>query len=295
MRVLITGASGMLGSTLAERWRERHEVLATGGPAFTAPSGWAYLPFDLGASDHTPLIAWAQPEIIVHCAALTSVDACEAAPQRALEVNGNSVARLLSAAPQARMLFISTDAVFGERAAPLSEAEPVAPINAYGRSKALGEALLAERAAGLTVRTTVVGWNQDPKKQSFVEWLVRSIERRQQVTLFRDALFNPIAASQLADELEPLLAADVRGVYHVSGREGVSKEAFGRALCARLGIDVGVVSSGTIKDVQFAARRSSDQRLDVAKFEETFGRRLPTMAATIDALAESRRVSGAAP
>src|SRR5262245_58388733 len=119
MRVLVTGASGMLGSTLVQCWRERYAVFATGRDGFVAPTTWAYRAFDLAARDHAPLIEWATPDVIVHCAAWTAVDACESDPERALDINGRTVARLLDAAPRTRMIYISSDAVFGDRAQPL--------------------------------------------------------------------------------------------------------------------------------------------------------------------------------
>lgn len=286
MRVLVTGASGMLGSTLVERWHRRHDVFATGGSAFPAPASWAYRPFDLASTDHTPIIEWARPDVIVHCAAWTAVDACEADPERALDINGRSVERLLRAAPAARLIYVSSDAVFGEHTSPVTEDDEPQPINAYGRSKRLGETLLGDR--GVSVRTTVVGWNRDARKRSFVEWLTGSLESGAVTNLFGDALFTPIAASQLADELE-LLAAHVQcGIWHVTGREPVSKYEFGLRLCDALGLDRSLIRETRIADMRFTARRSADQRLAVASYERFFRRRLPTVAETIEALVRDR-------
>jgi len=286
MRVLVTGASGMLGSTIVERWRSRHDVFATARTPFAAP-GWNFRAFDLAAPDHRELIDWARPDAIVHCAAWTALDACEAEPERTLDINGRSVERLLAAAPSARMVFVSSDAVLGDRDAALAEDAPAHPLNAYGRSKQLGEELLGQR--GASVRTTVVGWNLDPRKQSFVEWLVRALERGERVTLFRDATFNPIAASQLADELDNVLRDERTGVWHVTGREATSKFDFGMALAAKLGLDPRKIHEGTITAMRFAARRSADQRLDVSRYETAVARQLPTLDETVETLVRDRR------
>jgi len=287
MRILVTGAAGMLGSTIVERWRERYEVFASARTPFAA-KGWAFRAFDLTEPDHAPLIEWARPDVIVHCAAWTALDACEAEPERTLEINGRSVERLLAAAPNARMLFVSSDAVLGDRAEPLPEGASPHPLNAYGRSKELGETLLAARDAGVSVRTTVVGWNLDPRKQSFVEWMVRALERGEKITLFQDALFNPIASSQLADELEHMLTDGRKGVFHVSGHDSTSKYEFGVALAKRLELDHHRIHEGTITAMRFAARRSADQRLAVASYERSVGRDMPALDATIEALVRDR-------
>jgi dTDP-4-dehydrorhamnose reductase len=285
MRVLVTGASGMLGSTIVERWRVRHEVFATARTPFET-AAWRVFPFDLVESDHRPLIEWARPDVIVHCAAWTALDACEAEPERVLDLNGRSVGRLLEAAPRARMLFVSSDAVLGDRETPLDEAATPHPLNAYGRSKQLGEELVARR--GASIRTTVIGWNVDPRKQSFIEWIVRSLERGDRITLFRDATFNPIAATRLADELEGMLDDGRTGVWHVTGRDATSKYDIGMALAANLGLDQRKIHEGTITAMRFAARRSADQRLAVARYETSVGRLLPTLDETIDALVRDR-------
>jgi dTDP-4-dehydrorhamnose reductase len=286
-RILVTGAAGMLGSTIVERWHQRHEIFATARTPFEA-KGWAFRAFDLSDPDHAPLISWARPEVIVHCAAWTALDACEQDPERTLAINGRSVERLLAAAPNARMIFISSDAVLGDRAAPLGEDAPPHPLNAYGRSKHLGEELLAARGAGVAVRTTVVGWNVDPRKQSFVEWIVRALERDKEITLFRDAWFNPIAAPLLADELEPMLTDGRTGVWHVSAHDSTSKLDFGIRLAARLGLSPQRILEGSIDAMRFVARRSADQRLAVARYEAAIGRALPSLDAVIDELVRDR-------
>ena len=138
------------------------------------------------------------------------------------------------------------------------------------------------------MRTTIVGWNLDPRKRSFAEWLVRSLEGGERITLFRDAMFNPIASSLLADELEAMLGDDRKGIWHVGGHDSASKYDFGIELAARLGLDQRRIHEGTITDARFAARRSADQRLAVATYEQSVGREMPTMAATIEALARDR-------
>ena len=274
MRILVTGASGMLGSTLVQRWSQSHRVFSTGRGAFAPPEGWDYRRFDLQETDYQRLMDWAEPDVIVHCAAWTAVDACESDVERALDINGRAVARLRDAAAGTRILYISSDSVLGERTKPLDETAQPAPVNVYGRSKLLGEQELAN-ANAVTVRTTVVGWNMDGAKTSFVEWLVRTLEKGEGITLFTDVLLV-------------LAQSDKRGLWHVSGRDSMSRYAFGTRLCNALGLHCGGIREGVVGDMKFAAHRNADQRLDVSAYEKEFGRELPTSAETIDALVNDR-------
>ena len=287
-RVLITGASGMLGATLATRWAGAYDVYATGGSDFAnnpAPRD-RYRAFDLAQSSYDELLRWAAPEVIVHCAAWTSVDGCEDDPDRAYAVNAESVRKL--AAADARMIFISTDAVFGETGHPATEQTQTAPLNEYGRSKLAGESYMRSLGArGCVVRTTVVGRNVNRAKQSFAEWIVASVSAGRSITLFSDAMFTPIAATALADELEWIIAHPTPPVVHVAGAEAVSKLELGRRLCAALALGTEPIHPGTIVGFPFRAPRSADQTLDSSLYRALSGRPLPTVDATIRALSDS--------
>ena len=97
MRVLVTGASGMLGATLVERWKERYEVYATDRTNFDPKTDQNFLCFDLKKESYEDLMNWARPDVVIHCGALTNVDYCENHEAEALLINGQSVEKLLEA------------------------------------------------------------------------------------------------------------------------------------------------------------------------------------------------------
>lgn len=286
MRILITGASGMLGAALAARWRDGHEVYATGTHQFPGNPAGRYRAFDLRADSYAELMDWARPDVVVHSAAITNVDLCEKDPALAMAVNAEPVRKFLRARPGQRIALVSSDAVFAAGRHLAKESDAPAPANVYGESKLLGEKYLQEAGAGsCALRTTIVGINANPAKRGFAEWIVDAAREGREISLFTDVLFTPISVWDFADGLERALELGLSGPVHLSGGEIASKHAFGLALCRRLGLDVSGLKAGSLDGLAAAARRTKDQTLDSSRFAALSGRPSPTIAETVAGLA----------
>ena len=141
MKILITGASGMLGSSLASELSKSHEVFGTGNSKVNLP--FNYKPFDLAEESYKTLIEWSKPDFIIHCAALTNGNYCENNALEAFTINAYSVKKLLDATPEnVKIIYISTDAVFPSKIHLAKENECTSPESVYGKSKELGEFFL---------------------------------------------------------------------------------------------------------------------------------------------------------
>jgi len=227
-RVLITGASGMLGATLVKLWSTKYNIFATGHSDFHGNPAKNYKVFNLKSKDYAELINWSHPETIIHCAAITNVDYCEENPKETMIINGESVRKLIDSTPNAKLIFISTDAVFPCQTHLANENSLTGPENIYGKSKEYGESFIKNTLKNsCIVRTTIVGKNINIYKQGFVEWIINSIRRGNQITLFNDVFFTPISIWHLTDELEWIMNNHVPRILHVSGSESTTKYEFG--------------------------------------------------------------------
>jgi dTDP-4-dehydrorhamnose reductase len=285
MKVLVTGASGMLGATLVSLYQEKMDVYATGSGEFPGNPAKNYLKFDLLNGSYDALLNWADPEVIIHCAAITSINACEEVPQKALAVNGESVKKLLASSNGARMIYISSDAVFPDGIKKATEKDAVAPANVYGQSKALGERYMTgAKEPHCALRTTIVGKNINPQKQSFVEWMVKSFQKQEEISLFHDVMFTPISIWHFAEEVEWVIHSRIGGVFHLTGMEAISKFDFGLKLCEKMGFSTKCIKKASIEDFQPRIGRSKDQTLDSSFYESVSHRKLPLIDDTIDLL-----------
>lgn len=279
-RVLITGAGGLLGANLALAALERHAVVAAHGRHAVAIPGAESIGVDL--TDEAAcgaLVAQTRPDWIIHCAANTNVDACEREPDAAYDLHVTASRYLAEHASKcgAGMVYISTDAVYCGECGDYSEDEAGRAVNVYARTKLEGEhAVMDTLPDALIVRTTLYGWNVQPK-QSLAEWALAELEAGRSIRGFTDAVFSPILANDLAGVLLDAVEQRLHGVYNVAGREPCSKHAFVTRLAEVFGLDTGLIAPARLEDGGFAARRAHNVSMRVEKIERALGRAMPSL------------------
>jgi dTDP-4-dehydrorhamnose reductase len=283
MRILVTGASGMLGSTLSIELSKSYNVFATGKSKISLPV--KYKIFDLLNESYKELINWARPDLIIHCAAITNGNYCQENPSEAFNVNGMSMNKFLRATNNSvKIIYISTDAVFNSSAHLANEKNCIEPQSIYGKSKELGEFFLLNSTRDyLILRTTIVGLNSYTNNKSFLEWIINSVKTKQRISLFNDVLFSPITIWCLISEIIFLISQNLicSKIFHIAGGQTMTKYEFGKSIIEELSLDKDFIMEGSISELKEKAKRSKDQSLDSSYYQNTFNRRLPDIKDTI--------------
>jgi len=273
----------MLGSTLVENWQKKFDVFATGKENFANSPEKKFMAFDLLSESYDALMNRAKPDVIIHCAAITNVDYCEDNPKQAMAVNAESVNKFLKYGSDARLIFISSDAVFPDGIHMATEKDQASPENIYGKTKETGEKYIKDASGNhIAIRTTIVGKNINPSYQGFVEWIVNSVKNGEEITLFEDVFFTPITTWHLANEMEWIISSNISGIIHVAGSEPISKYDFGKKICEGLELDTNLIRKGSMDNVKFNAKRSNDQTLDSGFYNSISNRTLPSADETVD-------------
>jgi dTDP-4-dehydrorhamnose reductase len=210
MRLLVTGAAGMLGHDVtAAAARAGHDVTPLSRRELDVR--------DAGAVRET--VATTRPDAVLNCAAWTDVDGAEASEETATAINGTGAGNVAAAAAAAGAFCVqlSTDYVFdGAAASPYVESSPTGPIGAYGRSKLAGERAVAAAAPGghAIVRSS---WLFGEHGRNFVATMLRLASERDALTVVDDQVGCPTFTRHLATALIEIAERRLAGIRHVAG------------------------------------------------------------------------------
>jgi dTDP-4-dehydrorhamnose reductase len=220
MRILITGAKGHLGRQLSEQF-QAHTIIAADIDTLDVTD----------ARSVNQYVADATPDLVIHCAALTSVDYCAQHPDEALRINGFGTQHVAQACQEygAALLYISTNEVFdGRSRQPYLEYDPTNPINPYAYSKWVGEQVVRDLVPRhIIVRTS---WLFAHSGQNFVHAILRRASAGEPLRVVVNEVASPTYTCDLAAALAKLVEAQQYGIYHLTNDGHTSRYGFARTL-----------------------------------------------------------------
>jgi dTDP-4-dehydrorhamnose reductase len=290
--ILVTGASGLLGASVALLAREQgRQVVGLHHRHPVHIDGVKSLAADLADPAETRrVLLQVKPSIVVHCAAATNVDWCEEHPEEARRINVEMPAAIaeLAAQSDAQLLYVSTDSVFDGERGNYAETDTPSPVNVYAKTKLQGEReVMRHHPTASIARVNLYGWNAQ-NKESLAEWILRQLALGNVVPGFSDVHFCPVLANDAAEIMLALLDQNLSGLYHIVGAERVSKYEFARRVAAIFGFDPGQVRPTRLADAKLKARRPRDTSLNTEKICAALGRPMPDVAAALHRFARLR-------
>ncbi len=227
MRILITGANGLLGQKLVELLDDdlAVDLIATARGNLILPlKRGTFLPLDItDLSAVEKVLAQAKPDVVINTAAMTQVDQCETDRDACWKNNVNAVENLVRACTKTgtRLIHISTDFIFDGSHGPLDESAKPNPLSYYGASKLAAEEIVKKSSLDWTILRTVLvfGITRDMSRSNIVLWVKKSLEEGKTIQVVHDQWRTPTLAEDLA--MGCLLAArkKAKGIFNVSGSE----------------------------------------------------------------------------
>lgn len=224
MRILITGANGQVGQELVTRLRQQHTIVPT-----------THADFDISDARATRQIIALQPDLVIHPAAFTNVDACARDPEYALRVNALGTKHIALACQQLEipLIYISTNEVFDGRATqPYLEFDIPHPINPYAYSKWAGEQIVQQLLRQFYI--VRVAWVFGGER-NFVRTILRLAAQRSELTIVDDEIGNPTYAPDIASAIADLIAHPAYGIYHFVNEGYCSRFEFAREILRQAG------------------------------------------------------------
>ncbi|MEQ8626221.1 SDR family oxidoreductase [Ekhidna sp.] len=227
MKVLITGANGLLGQKLVQLYESNEgvDVIATARGANRNPFGsYTYEQMDVTvASEVVKIISKHQPDVVINTAAMTHVDQCEQDPDTCQKLNVDAVRNLIESCQETNsfVVHLSTDFIFDGEDGPYVEDDLPNPLSKYAESKLESEQLLA--SSGLKhaiVRTMLVyGIVHDMSRSNIILWVKKSLEKKQLIKVVNDQWRTPTLAEDLAKGCALIAEKRAEGVWHISGKD----------------------------------------------------------------------------
>ncbi len=273
-RILVTGASGLLGVNLALQAAKSDQVIGV-----TFSQELKNVPFDVLQADLTDpvelrkTIEQTNPELVINCAAMADIDSCENDPETAEKINAYMPQYLVEICKRnnIRLVHISTDAVFDGKRGDYTEEDHPNPLSVYARTKLEGETSVSNlNAYALILRVNFYGYSINGKR-SLAEFFLYNLATGTAVKGFTDVIFCPLLTQHLSEIIFKMLDKDLKGIYHLVSSEGLSKYEFGLRIAETFDLNPALITSAKLSEGGLKAPRALNLRLRIEKLIHDLG------------------------
>ena len=280
-KILITGATGMLGSILLPQLLMHFPNVIAHGRSLRADVVGDMTKKD----DALEVLSRVMPNIIINLIGLTSVEECESDLQKAYLVNVRSVENIVNACKKlgliTYLIHISTDHVYDGLGASASQESDIIIRNNYAMTKYAGE-LAALRINSSVLRVNFVGKSNVIGRESLTDWVFDSCVNNTQVSVLRDVLFNPLSMKTLSEVIRSVIELQPLGVFNAGSRGGMSKAEFDFKFARALDLPTRCMKEINSSEASFLkARRPKNMLMNIHKLETTLGFKLPNLESEI--------------
>ena len=253
----------MLGSKIAEIALEQHGHEVYAGYCHNKPELGESVKFDLAKGADLEVIHEIMPDVIIHTAALTNVDGCEANKELAYKINVEGTKRMWEIANELDvfLIYVSTDYVFSGEKGMYKEDDEPNPVNYYGYTKFLGE-----KYCDCIARPCVIyGAKPASGKINFTLWLINKLMNKEEVKIVTDQFITPTLDTNLARMLLEVAERELKGIFHLSGATRVSRYDFALQVANQFGLDRDLIIPSKMNEIEWVAARPKDSSLDISR------------------------------
>lgn len=251
LKVLITGANGLLGQHLTKLLLDKnYQVVATSRGESRLPfqpsDNYTYREMDIANGLETfAVMSQEKPDVVVHAAAMTQVDDCELRPQQCERINVQGTSQVLTDAEtfSSHFIYISTDFVFDGEQGNYAEEDDTKPISLYGFTKLQAESMVQTSTIPFAiVRTCLVYGNLlKGTRSNIVSWVKESLEQGKTIQVVSDHLRTPTYVEDLAKGIALIIEKKATGIYHISGKDWLTPYDIALKTAAKYNLDAGKI------------------------------------------------------
>lgn len=270
MKLLITGASGLLGTGLCKiALRKNHAVYSAYGqhkPLYGTP-----VKLDiLDPKAERQILKIIKPDAVVHAAAMTDVDKCELEKDLAWKTNAEATTNLTRLCKESGsfLAYVSTDYVFDGEKGMYKETDPPAPINQYGLTKLEGEQAVRGLENYCIARGSVIyGTTPAAGKVNFALWLLDKLKKKEEVKIVTDQWNSPTLNVNMAEMIIEAVEKRTIGTIHLAGATRLSRFEFAKHIAQVFNLDPDCITPLRTNHIEWVAKRPKDSSLNIEKAE----------------------------
>jgi dTDP-4-dehydrorhamnose reductase len=264
-KLLVTGASGLLGSKIVEIAKNDYTVIPLHK---TKPLHSNSLELDItSTAEVLNLFHKLKPYAVIHAASETNVDKCETQEEHAWKINVEGTRNVAAACKAGtKLIYISTDYVFDGKKGNYTEDDTPNPINYYAVTKLEGEKQVVQNCKNFAILRTSVLYGWHPFKQNFATWVITQLEQNKEITVVEDHYNTPTLADNLAEMAIEAIQKDLQGVYHACGSERIGRYEFARQIAKAFGLNQNPIRPIKMEQLTaWIAKRPKDSSLNTDK------------------------------
>jgi len=273
LRILVTGAGGLLGNRLVELALQKgHDVFS--GYRDHAPLYGKPMAFDLTHSTEVgKAFSEVHPDAVINTAAMTDVDRCELEPEAAFSANSKAVSNIAKAAKEIEsfVVQVSTDYVFDGGRGNYSESDEPRPVNKYGESKLAGEKAVAselDKEMWSIARSSVIyGWGRASRPNA-ASYVYEKLFKGESIRIARDVFASPTLNTSLSSMIIEIAQRRLPGIIHVAGATRLSRFDFATGIAKTFGLDTNLIRAVQARDLRWTAKRPGDSSLKVGRAQK---------------------------
>lgn len=294
MKVLVTGANGLLGQKLVKLISREPEIelFATGkGPNRNPPGPYQYLNLDVTSQESINSISdQVKANVIIHTAAMTNVDLCEKEREACWKLNVDSVEYLIDACQKHNtfLVHLSTDFIFDGKAGPYTEKDKPNPLSYYGESKLASEELLLKSDIrwGIARTVLVYGISHDMSRSNIMLWVKKNLEEGKKIRVVNDQWRTPTLAEDLAEGCWLIATKEAEGIFNISGSDLVTPYDIALKTSEFFGLDSSLIEEVDGSIFKQDAVRPAKTGFDLSKSMSTLGYSPHSLEEGIEILSE---------
>ena len=282
MKILITGSNGLLGQKIVyaclEKYKNKVQLIATarGENRLILQEGYVYRSMDIGNREEVmQIVNEVKPDVVIHTAAMTNVDACETDREGCLRNNVHAVEYVVDAciAANAHLVHVSTDFIFDGENGPYDEDAEANPVSYYGWSKAEAERIVKERSKSWAILRTILvyGVVDNMSRSNVVLWAKSALEKRAPIKVVDDQFRMPTLAEDLAEGCLLAATQKAQGVFNISGPDYMSILELVNRVADFFHLDKSIVQRSDSSSLNQPAKRPPRTGFDLSKSRRILG------------------------